>query len=176
MKKLILLLFLVSIKGQPIIAQQHHKGAVHKTTTVKPAVKVVLPADTALVAKALAGDATAQAEIGRAYFYGEKGVKENYPEAVKWYQKSVGQGSAYGKYGLGICYDKGKGVTENFTKANQLYNEAFVDFTKMAKVITVKIIVNFYSFNYISTIEFIFFLTSLSLRAFFIFKSSISST
>ena len=35
------------------------------------------------------GNIDAQVELGRLCYYGERGVKKNYMEAIKWFQKAV---------------------------------------------------------------------------------------
>ncbi len=79
-------------------------------------------------------NADAQAELGRLYYYGERGIKKDYAKAIELFQKAVDKGNVYGKYWLGICYDEGNGVDANFTKANTLYKEAFTEFSKMAEI------------------------------------------
>ena len=53
------------------------------------------------------GNADAQAELGRLYYVGERGIKKDYAKAVELFQKAVDKGNVYGKYWLGVCYDKG---------------------------------------------------------------------
>src|SRR5262249_26048183 len=60
-------------------------------------------------AKAEAGDAEFQVELGRRYGKGE-GVAKDQEEALKWYRKAAGQNFARAQYNLGICYDQGTGV------------------------------------------------------------------
>ena len=78
------------------------------------------------------GNADAQAELGRLYYYGERGLKKDYGKAVELFQKAVDKGNVYGKYWLGICYDKGDSIEKSYTKANNLYKEALNSFSKMA--------------------------------------------
>ena len=79
------------------------------------------------------GNVDAQVELGRLYYYGERGVKKDYAEAVKWFQKAVDKGNVFGKYCLGICYDEGNGMEKNYTKAYSLYKDALNAFSKMAE-------------------------------------------
>ncbi len=79
------------------------------------------------------GNADAQVELGRLYYYGERGVNKDYTEAVKWFQKAVDKGNVFGKYCLGICYDEGNGMGKKYTKAYSLYKEALNAFSKMAE-------------------------------------------
>ena len=87
---------------------------------------------TELIKQAQKGDADAQVELGRLYYYGGRGLMQDYAEAVELFQNAVDKGNVYGKYWLGHCYDEGNGVDENFTKANALYEEAFTAFSEMA--------------------------------------------
>lgn len=84
------------------------------------------------------GNADAQVELGRLYWKGERGVKKDYAEAVKWFQKAVDKGNVYGKFLLGQCYDDGIGVEKNYTKAYTLYNEVYYELDKMAEAGDVK--------------------------------------
>ena len=44
------------------------------------------------------GNADAQAELGRLYYIGERGIKKDYAKAVELFQKAVDKGNVYGKY------------------------------------------------------------------------------
>ena len=57
------------------------------------------------------------------YFLGE-GVEENYNQAKKWYEKSANQGNSDAQISLGLMYEKGIGVKQDHTKAQELYNKA----------------------------------------------------
>ena len=46
-----------------------------------------------------------------------KGVKQDYSEANKWYQKAAEQGYASAQYSLGVNLYFGKGITQNYTEA-----------------------------------------------------------
>ena len=57
-----------------------------------------LPKDLkSLTALAEKGDARAQRELGRAYFYG-RGVSKDIIEGVKWYRRAAEQGNAPSQY------------------------------------------------------------------------------
>ena len=65
-------------------------------------------------------DSEAQRELG--WMYREaKGVTQNYPEALKWYQKAVEQGHPAAQGGLGHMYDEGKGVKQDKKEAVKWY-------------------------------------------------------
>ena len=57
-------------------------------------------------AKAEAGDAESEMELGRRYHKGE-GVAKDPVEAVKWYRKAAEQNFAPAQYNLGLCYEQG---------------------------------------------------------------------
>lgn len=67
-------------------------------------------------AKAEAGNAESQVELGLRYARGE-GMTEDHAEAVKWYRKAAEQNYAPGKYNLGICYAWGFGVAKDQVEA-----------------------------------------------------------
>ena len=67
-------------------------------------------------AKAEAGDAEMQTNLGAMYYRG-KGVGKNFKEAVKWYQKAADQGVAVAQKALGWMYGMGKGVEQNYVTA-----------------------------------------------------------
>lgn len=67
-------------------------------------------------AKAIAGDAEAQYQLGDCYYSGED-VQKDYAEAVKWYLKAAAQGHTEAEYSLGFCYYNGYGVEENNDEA-----------------------------------------------------------
>ena len=67
-------------------------------------------------AKAEAGDAESQVELGRRYDEGE-GVAKDQVEAVKWFRKAAEQNYADAQYNLAICYERGDGVAEDWVEA-----------------------------------------------------------
>lgn len=60
--------------------------------------------------RAAAGDPDAQFSLGKNYEAGRSGLKKDYAEAARWYQKSADQGNAYAEASLGILYHSGKGL------------------------------------------------------------------
>src|SRR6266487_1342423 len=74
-------------------------------------------------AKAEAGDAESEVELGLRYEHG-KGVAKDQAEAVKWYRKAAEQNLAAAQYNLGVCYDKGAGVAIDHTEAAKWYRKA----------------------------------------------------
>jgi TPR repeat protein len=71
--------------------------------------KGVLPA---LLAKAKAGNAEAQYQVGNAYNYGDK-VRQDYAQALIWYRKGAEQGNADSQFQLGGMYHFGHGVPQD---------------------------------------------------------------
>ncbi len=63
-------------------------------------------------AKAEAGDAESEVELGRRYDKGE-GVVKDHTEAAKWYRKAAEQNLADAQYNLGVCYEHGEGVMKD---------------------------------------------------------------
>ena len=59
-------------------------------------------------AKAEAGDAGSQVELGIRYADGE-GVTKDQVEAVKWYRKAAEQNYAKAQLDLGVCFYTGEG-------------------------------------------------------------------
>jgi len=74
-------------------------------------------------AKAEAGDAEAQSNLGFMYDTGQ-GVEQDFKEAVEWYQKAADQGDVKAQYNLGLSYGKGKGVEQNTVTAYAWWNIA----------------------------------------------------
>ena len=59
-------------------------------------------------AKAEAGDAESEVELGLRYLDG-KDVPKNQVEAVKWFRKAAEQNLAKAQYNLGVCLYAGEG-------------------------------------------------------------------
>ena len=72
--------------------------------------------------KAEQGNAEAQNKLGDCYCYGQ-GVKKNYQEAIKWYQKSAEYGNANAQLRLGCFYYYGIGVEKDYKKAVEWYKK-----------------------------------------------------
>ena len=69
-----------------------------------------------LLARAKAGDASAEIRVGWAYEQGT-GVPRNFERASLWYRKAAEQGNAMAQSRLGSLYRKGQGVPQDNTKA-----------------------------------------------------------
>jgi len=70
-----------------------------------------------------AGDPTAQALLGRAYYEGV-GVPRDHNWALAWLQKAAEQGSADGMFFLGLMYEHGRGVRQDLPRALDLLDRA----------------------------------------------------
>jgi hypothetical protein len=67
-------------------------------------------------AKAEAGDADSQVELGLRYLDGED-VPKNQVEAVKWFGKAAEQNFAKAQFNLNVCYYNGEGVAKDYVEA-----------------------------------------------------------
>jgi TPR repeat protein len=73
--------------------------------------------------RALAGDASAQYQVGVCYATG-KGVQKDDTEAMQWYREAAEQGHAAAQYNVGSCYENGTGVLKDEIQAFQWYRKA----------------------------------------------------
>lgn len=78
------------------------------------------------------GDANAQLNLGRCYFYG-KGITQDYNESFKWYTKSAEQGNAQAQDNLGLMYYNGQGVTQDYKEAVKWFTKAAEQGNAMAQ-------------------------------------------
>ena len=74
-------------------------------------------------ARAEAGDAESEVELGLRYTNGE-GVAKDQVEAVKWYRKAAEQNYPRGQYNLGVGYYKGEGVVKDQAEAVKWFRKA----------------------------------------------------
>ena len=74
-------------------------------------------------AKAEAGDAESQVELGLRYADGE-GVTKDPVEAVKWVRNAAEQNNARAQYNLGVGYYNGEGVEKDPVEAVKWYRKA----------------------------------------------------
>ena len=79
------------------------------------------------------GDADAQSELGRCYFYGI-GTRRDYKKAVYWCRKAAKAGKADAQYALAYCYEHGDGVARNKKLAIQWYQAAAKQHHKDAQI------------------------------------------
>ena len=69
------------------------------------------------------GDPRAQYLLGASYYSGN-GVRQNYPEASKWFQKAARKGQASAQYHLGKMYAEGHGVHQDDREAFKWFEKA----------------------------------------------------
>jgi localization factor PodJL len=74
----------------------------------------------ALIAAGTAGEPTAAFEIATRFADG-RGVPQNFPQAVVWYERAARGGLAPALFRLGALYEKGSGVTKDLHEARRLY-------------------------------------------------------
>ena len=75
--------------------------------------------------KAKAGSGRAQLELGNAYFSGVEGVVTKDPVlAVTWYKKAAERGNPSAFFNLGLIYDLGYGVKQDYRMALFYYEKA----------------------------------------------------
>ncbi|MDP0344398.1 tetratricopeptide repeat protein, partial [Glaesserella parasuis] len=69
------------------------------------------------------GYAKAQGMLGVMYYKGQ-GVRQDYHQAVKWFQKAAEQGYAKAQGMLGVMYYKGQGVRQNYATSKMWVGKA----------------------------------------------------
>lgn len=69
------------------------------------------------------GDRFAQNDLGSYYYFGY-GVRQDYEQAVKWFEKAADNELALGQFNLGLCCLKGIGTSKDVGKAVQCFQEA----------------------------------------------------
>ena len=100
--------------GRPILGSEVDQG----TAAPAQSFRQWLPA-------ALAGDAAAQYELGRAYADGAVSVADMV-EAARWYRQAADQGSVRAQRDLAILYNKGIGVPQDYVQAYVWFDLAAV--------------------------------------------------
>lgn len=83
------------------------------------------PIDMELVEKAKSGDEMAAVELARLYMRGEGGVTVNGTLGEALLESMIESGSAYAKYTLGECYQKGWGVMADPHRGALMEREAY---------------------------------------------------
>ena len=74
-------------------------------------------------AKAEAGNATAQNNLGTMYALGD-GVPQNFKEALKWFRLAAEQGDEVAQNNLGLSYAQGAGVATDDKEAVKWFRKA----------------------------------------------------
>lgn len=70
------------------------------------------------------GDAMAQFVVGKVLDYGNGGIIQNQPAAVRWYRRAAEQGYSGAQFNLGNCLQLGDGVNKDQKQAVYWYREA----------------------------------------------------
>jgi hypothetical protein len=83
-------------------------------------------------ARAIQGDATSQASLAEAYYYGQ-GVRKNYGSSFNWSKRAADQCNPMGQYRLGTLLQQGKGCQKNKQRATELFKCAFPGLLKLAQ-------------------------------------------
>lgn len=76
-----------------------------------------------LHARAVAGDAEAQLNMGGVFFKGQE-VEQDYTEGEKWFRMAARQGNAQAQFNLGMMYATGQGVAQDHAEAVRWYRLA----------------------------------------------------
>jgi TPR repeat protein len=74
-----------------------------------------------LRARAGAGEAQAQNELGEALYIGKRGVTRNAVEAVECFRQAASQNHPAAQSNLGVCYERGDGVAKYEVEAYKWY-------------------------------------------------------
>lgn len=69
------------------------------------------------------GDASAEFEVAARLAEG-KGTRQDFADALRWYQRSATKGFAQSQYRLGTLYERGLGVTQDLGRARIWYSRA----------------------------------------------------
>ena len=86
-----------------------------------------------LRARAQAGDADAQLNMGGVYFKGQE-IGQDYAESATWFRLSALQGKAQAQYNLGMMYDEGMGVAQDHAEATRWYRLAALQHLAVAQL------------------------------------------
>lgn len=72
---------------------------------------------------AVRGDASASFEVATRFAEG-RGIKQDFKQAMVWYQRAANKGLAIAQYRLGTLYERGLGTTADTAKARTWYKRA----------------------------------------------------
>ncbi|MBI3041682.1 MAG: sel1 repeat family protein [Betaproteobacteria bacterium] len=70
------------------------------------------------------GDKAATRQLAEMYYLGRSGVKQDFSEAARWYEKLARQGDARAQTSLGLMYARGYGVEKNLRTAHRWWSFA----------------------------------------------------
>jgi hypothetical protein len=94
-----------------------------KPTPVKEKVAPAISVDK-LEKMAKDGNDRAQVTLGKMYFDGVGGVKQDYAKAAEYFRRAAEQGNSLAEFNYGICLDTGRGVRQDPEQALQWYVKA----------------------------------------------------
>ncbi len=77
-----------------------------------------------LEARATAGDADAQFELGAMYHDGQGGLVKDLAKAKQWLEKSAAQNNELAQFNLGVMYYTGEGMNQDYARAQQWFDKA----------------------------------------------------
>lgn len=109
------------IAPQPPVQTGSATNGAAKPTQVEMPTAMIGPLSLRLAASN--GDPSAQFEVGARFAEGA-GVKQNFAEAAKWYQRSADQNFAQAQYRLGTLYERGLGLKADRQEATKWYLRA----------------------------------------------------
>jgi len=113
----IVLIVLAIAASVTLVVRGHRPVPSVVTSTVQPE---AAPARTTMLENlrrfADTGDPVAQFALGARYAQGDE-VKQDYAEAVRWFEKAANQGHVVAQATLGAYYWAGRGIPEDLTKA-----------------------------------------------------------
>ena len=53
-----------------------------------------------------------------------QGVRQDYTQARRWFEKAASQGEAAAQYNLGVMYHQGQGVRQDIKRAKEYFGQA----------------------------------------------------
>jgi hypothetical protein len=114
--------------GRPAGATAAPLPRADKSALAAPLPSPTPPADAATraalyVARAKAGEAAAQYDLGVLYARGD-GLVQDYASAATWFHAAAAQGNVAAEYNLGVLYDQGLGVAKDKAAALNWYRSA----------------------------------------------------
>jgi hypothetical protein len=82
-----------------------------------------------LLERARQGDAEAQFDLAKNYETGRIGLPKDFAQAEHWYREAAAQGEPFAQASLGIMFNFGKGVHQDYVQACMWYEIAIAHST-----------------------------------------------
>jgi len=98
-------------------------GEPQEGRTVPQEMPPALIGPTSLRLAAAEGDPSAEFEVAARFAEG-KGIRQDFKQAARWYQRSASQGFALAQYRLGTLYERGLAVSADLARARVWYARA----------------------------------------------------